>query len=102
MLRNRYIVDNQLCLQNLAGFPYLKDGDGGWGYTSVEKTEFLEELKRIMEAIGQSELICGYCYTQLADVEQEINGLLTREHQYKFDPEQIKRHSRYLLEGGTL
>ena len=42
------------------------------------------------DAISQSEQICGYCYTQLADVEQEMNGLLTREHQYKFDPEQIK------------
>ena len=56
----------------------------------MEKSGFLEEFGRIMEAIGQSELICGYCYTQLADVEQEINGLLTEDHQYKFDPKQIK------------
>ena len=78
-------------LTEFGGISISEDGDGGWGYTSVEKTEFLEELKRIMEAIGQSELICGYCYTQLADVEQEINGLLTREHEYKFEPEQIKK-----------
>ena len=78
-------------LTEFGGISISEDGDGGWGYTSVEKTELLEELKRIMEAIGQSELICGYCYTQLADVEQEINGLLTREHEYKFEPEQIKK-----------
>lgn len=78
-------------LTEFGGISISEDGEGGWGYTSVEKTGFLEELKRIMEAISQSELICGYCYTQLADVEQEINGLLTREHQYKFEPEQIKK-----------
>ncbi len=78
-------------LTEFGGISTSEDGEGGWGYTSVEKTEFLEEFKRIMEAISQSELICGYCYTQLADVEQEINGLLTREHEYKFEPEQIKK-----------
>ena len=76
-------------LTELGGISITEDNEG-WGYTSVEKSGFLEEFGRIMEAIGQSELICGYCYTQLADVEQEINGLLTEDHQYKFDPKQIK------------
>jgi len=26
-----------------------------------------------------TDYLCGYCYTQLTDVEQEINGLLTPE-----------------------
>ena len=27
----------------------------------------------------------GFCYTQLTDVEQEVNGLLDHDHRYKFD-----------------
>lgn len=68
------------------------DGSGeSWGYTSVEKSEFLEEYERIVDAVYDSDLIQGYCYTQLTDVEQEMNGLLDCEHNYKFDPAQIKR-----------
>ena len=32
----------------------------------------------------------GFCYTQLYDVEQEINGLMTYERQFKFDPDIFK------------
>ncbi len=29
--------------------------------------------------------MCGFCYTQLTDVEQEVNGLLTYHRKPKFD-----------------
>lgn len=68
------------------------DGTGeSWGYTSVEAEGFLEEYERILDAIYDSDLIQGYCYTQLTDVEQEMNGLLDYEHNYKFDPAEVKR-----------
>ena len=34
--------------------------------------------------------ICGFCYTQLYDVEQEKNGILTYERKFKFDKDKIK------------
>ncbi len=69
-----------------------EEGQGeNWGYTRVEAEGFLEEYERVMDAIYDSDLIQGYCYTQLTDVEQETNGLLDCDHKYKFDPEQIKR-----------
>lgn len=68
----------------------ISGSSGEWGYTSVEKEEFLGEFRRIIKAVADSPEICGYCYTQLADVEQEANGLLTQEHDYKFSPEKIK------------
>ena len=34
--------------------------------------------------------MCGYCYTQHTDVQQEINGLLDVDRNYKIDPEIIK------------
>ena len=37
---------------------------------------------------------CGFCYTQLTDVEQEVNGLYTYERVPKFDPEIISAINR--------
>lgn len=68
----------------------ISEDESGWGYTAISRSEFLKEYSRIIHAVYDSDLICGYCYTQLTDVEQEINGLLTSSHQYKFDPEKIK------------
>jgi hypothetical protein len=34
--------------------------------------------------------IQGFCYTQLTDVQQEQNGLLTADRQPKVDPDQIR------------
>ena len=62
-----------------------------WGYTSTSKEKFLEEYGRIIDAIYDSDMMQGFCYTQLTDVEQEMNGLLTRDHQLKFDPAEIKK-----------
>ena len=33
----------------------------------------------------------GYCYTQLTDVEQEINGLMTYDRKPKVEPEVYKK-----------
>jgi hypothetical protein len=33
----------------------------------------------------------GFCYTQLYDIEQEVNGLYTYDRRPKFKPEIIKR-----------
>lgn len=78
-------------ISEFGGISVSEDEEEGWGYTSVGKSRFLEEYGRIVADIYDSELICGFCYTQLADVEQEKNGLLTQTHEYKFDPEQIRR-----------
>lgn len=68
----------------------VEEGTQDWGYTLVSSDDFLDEYRRIIAAIYDSELLNGFCYTQLTDVEQETNGLLTRTHQYKFDPNKIR------------
>lgn len=69
----------------------IRQEDKQWGYTSASENDFLEEYSRIVSAIYDSEILNGFCYTQLTDVEQETNGLLTSDHRYKFDPEEIRR-----------
>ena len=52
--------------------------DGGWGYNQdVENEErMVEYLNGMMKAIRSHERLRGFCYTQLTDVQQEMNGLL--------------------------
>jgi len=69
----------------------IQQEDKEWGYTSASESDFLAEYGRIVDAIYDSEMLNGFCYTQLTDVEQEANGLLTYDHQYKFDPEEIRK-----------
>ncbi len=64
----------------------------GWGYTNAKSVdEFVAEYKRIAEVLLDSSSISGFCYTQLYDVEQEINGLLTYDRQPKCDMDEIKK-----------
>jgi beta-galactosidase/beta-glucuronidase len=59
-------------------------------YASFKTTEeILERYKDIMEGIASLPFVSGFCYTQLTDVEQEINGLLTYDRRPKVDPADI-------------
>ena len=41
-------------------------------------------------AIKELSYVSGYCYTQLTDVQQEINGLMDIERNYKVAPEKVR------------
>lgn len=67
-----------------------------WGYHDKVKdeVEFLARFRGTTDAIREIPYNQGYCYTQLTDVMQEINGLLTPERTPKIDPEQIRLINR--------
>lgn len=64
----------------------------GWSYGNAPKTaeEFVERFKGLADILLDNKYICGLCYTQLTDVEQEQNGLYTYDRKPKFDPEILK------------
>jgi len=64
----------------------------GWGYGNQVDSEeaFLERFRSITQAIKDTDYICGYCYTQVSDVQQEVNGLLTEDRQPKVPLEKLK------------
>lgn len=68
------------------------NAENGWGYGNAPKTkeEFLDRLKRLTDTLLDHESICGFCYTQLTDVEQEQNGLYTYDRKAKFEPDIIR------------
>lgn len=67
-----------------------KGSEKDWGYTAADSEEdFLRRLEAVISALQESPLVQGYVYTQICDVEQEINGLMTYDRRFKADPEAI-------------
>ncbi|MCC7010448.1 MAG: glycoside hydrolase family 2 [Acidobacteria bacterium] len=64
-----------------------------WGYAGVEPTRetFLARLDGLVKALRGNRAWAGFCYTQLTDVEQEINGLMTFDRTPKADPDVLKK-----------
>ncbi|MDQ6637775.1 MAG: glycoside hydrolase family 2 [Candidatus Dormibacteraeota bacterium] len=69
-------------------FGGVRFGDsGGWGYRAVSnRQEFVETYQGMIRALMDPGPVQGFCYTQLADVEQERNGLMTAYREPKVDP----------------
>ena len=82
-----------LFLSEYGGIRWDIEGvEGGWGYGNGPETEedFLERFEKLTSALIKSPYVCGFCYTQLYDIEQEVNGLYTYERKPKFDMNKIK------------
>jgi len=64
-----------------------------FGYGNIEPTKeaFLARLDGLIKALRANKAIAGYCYTQLTDVEQEINGVMTYDRKPKADPAEFAR-----------
>ena len=75
------------------GIKWVDGGDEtAWGYGKDVKNEeeFFSRLKGLTDALLDNEAVFGFCYTQLTDIEQEQNGLLTYDRRFKFAPERYK------------
>ena len=67
-------------------------------YSSFNDPEqFLEMYRDLMVGISSLKFLAGFCYTQLTDIEQEINGLLTYDRRPKVPPERIADIHRELF-----
>ncbi len=64
----------------------VKDGD-----------ELSTKYEELMEGIAALPFVSGFCYTQLTDIEQEINGLLSYDRAPKVAPERIADLHRRLF-----
>lgn len=83
-------------LSEFGGIAYIPPGANvpkdAWGYAGVEKTPeaALERMRSLWQAIAKIPAFIGLCYTQITDVEQEVNGLLTYDRKAKFDARAIR------------
>ena len=62
-----------------------------WGYHDKVTSEdrFFERYAALTKAIRAIPYCQGYCYTQLTDVMQEVNGLLTPDRRPKINVERF-------------
>ena len=88
--RQHYKEGLPVFVSEYGGIGWNPDGKG-WGYGTGPKTEeeFIARYKGLTDALLDNPNHMGFCYTQLTDVEQEINGLYYYDRRPKFDPEII-------------
>lgn len=88
--RQNYKEGLPVFVSEYGGIGWNPDGKG-WGYGTGPKTEeeFIARYKGLTDALLDNPNHMGFCYTQLTDVEQEINGLYYYDRRPKFDPEII-------------
>lgn len=96
------IFENRKERQKYGGQPYLiseyggirwSDSNGSWGYGEAPKTieEFTERYTGLTSVLINNKRVCGLCYTQLYDVEQECNGIYNYDRTPKFDEKTLDK-----------
>ena len=89
--------------EKYAGQPVLLTEFGGiamsgdmlgenWGYNggAESEEEFYARYADLLGGIARTAQLKGFCYTQLTDVQQEVNGLLFADRTPKFDLARIR------------
>ena len=93
--RQHYIKGMPVFISEYGGIKWdvAQTNASAWGYGEAPKTEeeFLAKYKGLTECLLTNPYIMGFCYTQLYDIEQEVNGLYTYDRKPKFDPEIFKK-----------
>ena len=88
--RMRYDTTKSMFVSEYGGIAWAEDASGwGYGKSVASKEEFLERLEGLTAVLRECPECCALCYTQLYDVEQEQNGLLTYDRRFKFPAEKI-------------
>ncbi|MBQ4135910.1 MAG: glycoside hydrolase family 2 [Clostridia bacterium] len=99
--------EKPIFLSEFGGYSYRVDGhsfntDGEYGYKSFKTSD---ELQNALDSLYLGEIVsaiknglCGTVYTQVSDVEDEINGLLTYDRRVlKVDAERMQNIARALF-----
>lgn len=75
--------------------------EDGWGYGNqvASEEDFMDRFDKVHLAIQELGYISGFCYTQLTDVQQEVNGLLTMDRKPKVDLKAIRKINTRRLKG---
>jgi len=90
-----YQYNNQpIIISEFGGTAFVNSTvNGAWGYgVGVrDEQEFINRFRKLIEAIRTLDYVCGYCYTQLSDVQQEVNGLFYENREEKIASEIINK-----------
>ncbi len=80
-----------ILVTEFGGISYKKGAWEGWGYSNATSDEdFAQRYCDVVYPLLESPFVQGFCYTEITDVEQEINGLCTYDRKPKIDVEIIR------------
>ena len=85
--------DKPVLFTEFGGIAMQNKTDGAnWGYGrgAADLADLYSRLQNLMTGISATPFQ-GYCYTQLTDVQQEVNGLLDADHKPKADCARLKK-----------
>jgi beta-galactosidase/beta-glucuronidase len=96
-VRNARYRGQPVMLTEVGGFLQRPPGAGsatldrlfGVYATFAGAEELLTRYADLMDGLAALPFLAGFCYTQLYDVAQEVNGLLTEDRQPKVDPDRV-------------
>ncbi|WP_442951644.1 glycoside hydrolase family 2 protein [Paenibacillus sp. GYB003] len=81
-----------IVVSEFGGIAFKQAGQEGWGYSGAkDEADFVKRLADVVHPLLQSPVVRGFCYTQLTDVEQEVNGLMTYDRKPKLPFDVIKQ-----------
>ena len=104
--------------QTYSGQPYFISEYGGikwakelennrqlsWGYGDAPQTieEYVDRFVGLTSVLMNTKKICGLCYTQLYDVEQEQNGVYYYDRTPKFSEEVMDKLAACLTQKAAI
>ncbi|WP_173915430.1 glycoside hydrolase family 2 protein [Halobacillus sp. Marseille-Q1614] len=90
---NYTYTDQPIIMSEFGGIAFgekTNEQDWGYGTRPQSEEEVLQRFEDLTKTVMEIDSMQGFCYTQLTDVEQEVNGLLDHNHEEKFDLKRIK------------
>ncbi|KAK6221077.1 hypothetical protein LQW54_001650 [Pestalotiopsis sp. IQ-011] len=77
---------------NIAPRSGSEKGERDWGYTTAsDPADLLKRIEALCTAVVQGGFTSGFVWTQLTDIEQEVNGLYAFDRTEKIDPAAVKK-----------
>ena len=85
-LRKNIYEGQPYWVSEYGGTLWNPDDKAGWGYgkTPASEEEFAKRYADLTAVLINHPKVCGFCYTQLTDIEQELNGLYKYDRTRKF------------------
>ncbi len=87
-------LNHPIVLSEFGGIAHSAE-PSSWGYSRCETASALQaRYTALLQAVHDSRVFAGFCYTQFADTYQEANGLLFADRTPKFPIEQVRQATR--------
>ena len=91
LLDSDWDFDKPVIVSEFGGIALAEGNSKHWGYRTVgSKEEYEKVFRGLVFALLESPFLAGFCYTQLTDTAQEVNGICTPDRKPKLPKETVR------------